>query len=331
LAEGRDPIEVRNLQRERDKPAPTFGEAADVLLQEIEKDWTNEKHRYQWKRALEVEAKSLREMPVNEIEVEHVLKVLRPIWREKPETASRTRNRIERVLDASAALGHRSRDNPARWRGNLDSLLGKRERLTRGHHKAVAIDDTPAFVEHLRSRSAMAALALEFTILTAARTGEVLGATWGEIDRTKELWRVPGERMKMGKLHEVPLSARAIEILDTVIGDRALKASDPIFHGPRNSEPMSNMSMAMLMRRMQVDATPHGFRSTFRDWAGDRTNFPRDIIEHALAHQVGDGTEQAYRRSSALEKRRKLMEAWARFIGGPSGHRTTLHAERACS
>lgn len=315
LAEGRDPIEARKVQRERDKPAPTFGEAADALLAEIEKDWTNEKHRYQWKRALEVEAKSLRDMPVNEIEVEHVLKVLRPIWREKPETASRTRNRIERVLDASAALGHRSRDNPARWRGNLDSLLGKRERLTRGHHKAVAIDDTPDFMEQLRSRSAMAALALEFTILTAARTGEVIGATWSEIDRPKKLWRVPGERMKMGKLHEVPLSVRALEILDTAVGNRNVKPEDPIFHGPRASGALSNMSMAMLMRRMQVDATPHGFRSTFRDWAGDRSSFPREIIEHALAHRVGDETEQAYRRSSALEKRRKLMDAWARFLG----------------
>lgn len=315
LAEGRDPIEERKLKRERDKPVPTFGEAADNLLAEIEKDWTNEKHRYQWKRALEVEAKSLRSMPVNKIEVEHILKVLRPIWREKPETASRVRNRIERVLDASAALGHRSKENPARWRGNLDSLLGKRDRLTRGHHKAVPIDDMPDFVQLLRSRSAMAALALEFTILTAARTGEVIGARWGEIDRTKKLWRVPGERMKMGKLHEVPLSPRALEVLDAAVGDRTVKPDDPVFHGPRKSEPLSNMSMAMLMRRMLVDATPHGFRSTFRDWAGDRTNFQREIIEHALAHQVGDGTEQAYRRSSALEKRRKLMDAWSRFVG----------------
>lgn len=315
LAEGRDPIEARKQQRERDKPVPTFGEAADSLIADIEKDWTNEKHRNQWKRALEIDAKLLRPMEVNKIEVEHVLKVLRPIWREKPETASRIRNRIERVLDASAALGHRSKENPARWRGNLDSLLGKRDRLTRGHHKAVPIDDMPDFVQQLRARSATAALALEFTLLTAARTGEVIGATWAEVDRAKKVWRVPGERMKMGRPHEVPLSPRAIEILEAALGDRQVKPTDPIFHGPRRSEPLSNMSMAMLMRRMQVDATPHGFRSTFRDWAGDRTNFPREIIEHALAHQVGDGTEQAYRRSSALEKRRKLMDAWSRFVG----------------
>lgn len=320
LAEGRDPIEERKLKRERDKPVPTFGEAADSLLAEIEKDWTNEKHRYQWKRALEIEAKSLRLMPVDKIEVEHILKVLRPIWREKPETASRVRNRIERVLDASAALGHRSKENPARWRGNLDSLLGKRERLTRGHHKAVPIDDMPNFIQQLRGRSAMAALALEFTILTVARTGEVIGATWGEIDQAKKLWRVPAERMKMGKLHEVPLSPRALEVLDAAVGDRTVKPDDPVFHGPRKSEPLSNMSMAMLMRRMLVDATPHGFRSSFRDWAGDRTSFPREVIEHALAHQVGDGTEQAYRRSSALEKRRKLMDAWARFVGTVSAN-----------
>jgi integrase len=315
LAEGRDPIEVRKQQRERDRPVPTFGEVADSLIADIEKDWTNDKHRNQWKRALEIDAKLLRPMEVNRIEVEHVLKVLRPIWREKPETASRVRSRIERVLDASAALGHRSKENPARWRGNLDSLLGKRDRLTRGHHKAVPIDEMPNFVQQLRGRSATAALALEFTLLTAARTGEVIGATWAEIDRAKKLWRVPGERMKMGKPHEVPLSPRVLEILDAAVDDRELKPSYPIFHGPRRSEPLSNMSMAMLMRRMQVDATPHGFRSTFRDWAGDRTSFPREVIEHALAHQIGDGTEQAYRRSSALEKRRRLMDAWAHFVG----------------
>lgn len=314
LADGRDPIERRNAERQRDKPVPTFGQVADELLKELESSWKNEKHRYQWRRALEVEAKSLRALPIDKVGVEDVLKALRPIWREKPETAARVRNRIERVLDAGKALNHRSGENPARWRGNLDALLGKRDKSKKKHHRALPIDDTPGFIADLRVQGGMSALALEFTVLTAARTNETLGATWLEIDRAKKLWRVPATRMKAQILHEVPLSARALEILDEAAEGRDLKLYDPIFHGSRPSKPLSNMAMAMVMRRMEVDATPHGFRSTFRDWAGDRTKYPRELSEHALAHQIGDDVERAYRRATALEKRRKLMIDWERFV-----------------
>lgn len=319
LADGRDPIARRDAERQRDKPVPTFGQVADDLLKELESSWKNEKHRYQWRRALEVEAKSLRTLPIDKVGVEDVIKVLRPIWREKPETAARVRNRIERVLDAGKALNHRSGENPARWRGNLDALLGKRDKSQKKHHRALPIDDTPGFIADLRAQGGMSALALEFTVLTAARTTETLGASWHEIDRDKKLWRVPATRMKAEVLHEVPLSARALEILEEAAKGRELKPYDPIFHGMRPSKPLSNMAMAMLMRRMEVDATPHGFRSTFRDWAGDRTNFPREVTEHALAHQVGDDVERAYRRGAALEKRRKLMAAWAQFVSSETG------------
>lgn len=314
IAEKRDPIERRDAERKRKRPIPTFGEVADDLLKELSPTWKNEKHRYQWKRALEVEAKALREIPVNKIGVEDVLKVLRPIWLKKQETAARVRNRIERVLDAAKALQHREGDNPARWRGNLDALLGKRDSSQVEHHRAVPIDGMSGFVTKLRERDGMASLGLEFTLLTAARTGEVIGATWNEINRAKKIWTVPADRMKGKKEHEVPLSDRALAILDEAARGREVKPDDPIFHGTRATNPMSNMAMAMLMRRMDIEATPHGFRSTFRDWAGDHTNFPREIVEHALAHQVGDDVERAYRRGAALEKRRKLMAAWAQFV-----------------
>lgn len=319
LADGRDPIERRDAEREKDKAVPTFGEVADDLVKELEPSWKNEKHRYQWRRALEVEAKSLRDLPIDKVGVEEVLKVLRPIWRVKPETAARVRNRIERVLDAGKALSHRSGENPARWRGNLDALLGKRDKAKKKHHRALPIDDTPGFIADLRARGGMSALALEFTVLTAARTKETLGASWLEIDRAQKVWRVPATRMKAEVLHEVPLSARALEILDEATTGRDLKLYEPIFHGKTPSKQLSNMAMAMLMRRMEVNATPHGFRSTFRDWAGDRTNFSREVTEHALAHQVGDDVERAYRRGAALEKRRKLMAAWAQFVGSATG------------
>lgn len=313
LTDGRDPIVERSSKRAAQRPVPTFADVADDLYATLSPTWKNAKHRWQWENALKVQAKPLRSLPVDQIGIDDILGILKPVWREKPETASRLRNRVERVLDAAKAKGHRSGDNPARWRGNLDHLLSKRERLTRGHHRALPIDSIPDFVTELRARPATAARALEFTILTASRTAEVIGARFNEIDAAAKLWRVPAERMKMGRPHEVPLSARALELIEEMKLGREIVPTDPIFHGPRVKDPLSNMSMAMLCRRMKVDATPHGFRSTFRDWAGDRTNFPRDVVEHALAHLVGDETERAYRRSAALEKRRKLMDAWARF------------------
>jgi integrase len=248
--------------------------------------------------------------------------VLAPIWQTKAETAARLRGRIERVLDAARVKGLRSGENPARWRGHLDKLLPKRQKLSRGHHVAMPFEDVPDFVADLRKREAIAALALEFCILTASRSGEVLGAVWPEINRAAKVWTVPAERMKGGREHRVPLSPRALEILDKLA---AVTAGDHIFPGQRLGRPLSVMAMEMVLRRMKVDVTVHGFRSAFRDWAGETTTFPREVAEAALAHVVGDKTERAYRRGDALEKRRKLMDAWAAFIGSSKTAGTVVH------
>jgi integrase len=269
---------------------------------------------------LKTYAAPLRNLAVAEVDTAGVLNVLRPIWQSKPETASRLRGRIERVLDAARARGLRAGENPARWRGHLDHLLPKRQKLTRGHHAALPYVSVPAFMSELRERKAVAALALEFLILTAARSGEVLGARWEEIDFAANVWTVPAGRMKAGREHRVPLPARAVELLETV---KLLTTSDdiaslPIFPTQAGSKPLSAMALAMLLRRMKVACTVHGFRSSFRDWAGEATSFPRELAEAALAHTVGDATERAYRRGDALERRRKVMEAWAAYVDAPS-------------
>ena len=317
VQDGINPIEHRKQQR----ATPTFGEVADLLIASMASEWKNEKHRAQWKMTLQEYAKPLRSIPVDEIGTDDVLKVLRPIWTAKPETASRVRGRIERVLDAAKALGHRSGENPAVWRGHLANLLPKRAKLTRGHHPAMAYVDVPTFLASLRARRAVAARALEFTILTAARSGETLGAMWQEIDLVAKVWTVPAARMKAGKEHRVPLSSRALEILDEIAKLRTSREQTAyLFPGERQKRPLSAMAMEMVLRRMAItNATVHGFRSAFRDWAGERSTFPREVAEAALAHQVGDETERAYRRGDALEKRRKLMEAWTGYGAGAIG------------
>ena len=245
-----------------------------------------------------------------------MLTVLKPLWQSRPETASRLRGRIEAVLDAARANGFipDGRANPARWRGHLDKLLSKRARLTRGHHAAMPFGDVPDFVARLRTSQAIAALALEFIILTAARSGEALGARWTEIDMKAKVWTVPRERMKAGIEHRVPLSDRAVDILKTM---QAVSRGELVFPSHRSDRPLSGMACPMLLRRMGVvNATVHGFRSAFRDWCGESTTFPREIAEAALAHAVGDAVERAYRRGDALERRRKLMDDWARYCEG---------------
>jgi integrase len=259
----------------------------------------------------------LRSKRVDEIETGDVLEVLKPIWTEKPETASRLRGRIERVLDAAKAHGLRSGENPARWRGHLDHLLPKPAKASRGHHAALPYCEVPAFMRALRERDGIAARALEFAILTAARTGEVLGARWEEIDLTASTWTVPASRMKGGREHRVPLTERCLEILAELAGFRD---SEFVCPGQRRGKPLSNMALEMVLRRMDAEnATVHGFRSSFRDWAGDKTKFSREVIEAALAHVIGDKAEQAYRRGDALEKRRELMDAWAVFVADGVG------------
>lgn len=307
LAKGLNPIE----ERKRGGGIPTFGEMADDVCETLAAGFRNDKHKAQWRTTLATYAAPLRSKPVDTISIEDVLAVLKPIWTEKPETASRVRGRIEKVLDAAKARGHRSGENPARWRGHLDHLLSKPLKLTRGHHAAMPYEGVADFIAELQQREATAALALEFCILTAARSGEVLGLRRTEIDFDKKIWTVPANRMKAGREHRVPLCARAVSILKEL---SEITPGDFIFAGHVRNKPLSNMAMDMMLRRMKrKDVTVHGFRSSFRDWAGNVSNFPREIIETALAHVIGDKAEQAYRRSDALEKRRKLMDAWATY------------------
>ena len=315
----KNPIEVRAAQAKADRAKPTFGEAADAFVESMKPQWRNEKHQEQWSMTLTTYAAPLRGMRVDEIDTTDVVDVLKAIWADKPETAARLRGRIERVLDAAKAQGHRTGENPARWRGHLDHLLAKRQKLSRGHHAAMPYEEVYAFVKALGEREAVSACGLEFLILTAARSGEVMGATWAEIDLKEKVWTVPGIRMKAGREHRVPLGARAIEILEAVAplarnSKGAIDPKRPVFPGKKKDAPLSVMSFEMLLRRMKLEVTTHGFRSSFRDWSGEVSSFPREIAEAALAHTVGDQTERAYRRGDALEKRREMMEAWATYV-----------------
>jgi integrase len=311
-----DPLDVRKSERKVKPVRLTFGESADALLASKESSWRNEKHRAQWRMTLETYAAPLRPLPAADVTTQDILRVLQPIWQEKPETASRLRGRIESVLDSARVAGHIGdrEPNPARWSGHLEMLLPKPGKLSRGHHAAMPYQEIPGFMKRLAGQDSMAALALRFLVLTAARSGEVLGAKWNEFDLDARIWVVPLSRMKGGREHRVPLSGAALAIIQ---GLAKAKAGDFAFFGQKPSRPLSNMSLAMALRRMGSTVTPHGFRSSFRDWAGDATSFQREIAESALAHMIGDKAELAYRRGDALEKRRALMQAWADFCGPP--------------
>jgi integrase len=317
LVAGQNPIDGARLAR---AGRPTFGQVADDFLSAKQSEWRNAKHRAQWEMTLQRYCAPLRSRPVDEIDTRAVLEVLQPLWASIPETASRVRGRIETVLDAARARGligpHEA--NPARWRGHLDKLLPKRQKLTRGHHAAMPFADVPDFLAQLRQREAMAAQALEFTVLTAARSGEVLGARWDEIDFGRKVWTVPAARMKGGREHRVALSGGATAILEKLA---AAKTAEFVFPGQRLGKPLNGTAMEMILRRMKADGvTVHGFRSSFRDWCGEVSTFPREIAEAALAHVAGDETERAYRRGDALDKRRALMEAWASYCEPKSGN-----------
>jgi integrase len=317
---GTDPLDARAQrtqadaeergQVERNTSAPTFGAYADAYVERHQSAWKNAKHIAQWKMTLTVHAKPIRDLKLSEIETAAVLSVLQPLWVKVPETAQRLRGRIEKVLDAAKVEGHRTGENPARWRGHLEALLPKRQKLTRGHHAALPFERMPEFMEALRSREAIAARLLEFCILTATRSGEALGAEWSEIDLGKTVWTIAPGRMKGGRAHRVPLSDRAVEILRQT---ELVKGSKFAFPG-RGLRPLSNMAMAQLLERMGFgEFTVHGFRSTFRDWASETTGFPHDVCEMALAHTIANKAEAAYRRGDLLEKRRELMAAWAAY------------------
>ncbi len=313
LAQGVDPLDARRAVRLTSSERVTFGKCADALLASKASGWRNAKHRDQWAMTLKVYGAPLRPLAASEVSTQDVLKVLQPIWTEKPETASRLRGRIEAVLDAARTAGHIDdrAPNPARWAGHLEMLLPRPVKLARGHHRAMAYQDLPAFMQRLGDQDGIAALALRFLVLTAARSGEVLGAAWDEFDFRANVWTVPAFRMKATREHRVPLSGPAIEILKK-LGE--IRGGPFVFPGLKRGKPLSNMALEMLLRRMQVGTTVHGFRSSFRDWAGDATAFPRELAEAALAHVIGDKAEQAYRRGDALEKRRKLMDKFASFI-----------------
>lgn len=321
-ARGIDPVDARQaaLPSPESAPAPkapTFAEVAEAFMDDRAGEWRNAKHRQQWRNTLTTYAASLWTMPVSDIGTPEVLAALRSIWREKPETASRVRGRIERILDAAKVEGHREGENPARWRGHLEHTLPKATKLSRGHHAALPYRDVPAFVAALRARVADSARALELIILTAARSGEVRGMRASEVDLEAAVWTVPAERMKGGRPHRVPLSRPALALLAPRLS--AVGPDDLLFTNTKGGM-FSDMVFDALFKRAKVeDITTHGFRSSFRDWAGDETDFPREVIEAALAHLVGDDVELAYRRGDALEKRRQLMDLWASFVAAENG------------
>ncbi|TSB04579.1 tyrosine-type recombinase/integrase [Sphingorhabdus contaminans] len=320
---GIDPLAERQREAEEAVAAAqaaeisriTFRQVAESYIKANEGGWRNGKHRQQWRNTLSTYVYPIiGDLSVASIGTPHVLKILEPIWQDKPETASRLRGRIEIVLDAAKARGYREGDNPARWRGHIAQILPKRAKLQRGHHKAMTYTEIGAFIAELREREAMAALALEFVILTAARTSEALGATWREVDMDKAIWIIPAERMKAGKEHRVPLSARAIEILKIT----KAQGKDWLFPAEKGRA-LSGMAMSMLLRRMKVDCTVHGFRSAFRDWSAECTAYAHEVCEMALAHTIGNKSEAAYRRGDLFEKRRRLMADWAAFCEAGTG------------
>jgi integrase len=321
--DGIDPIDERYVARLR--PANkllTFDQAMAGYFAEHEGvTWKNSNQRRR-QFLIHVSAK-IGKIPLRDIDTSHVTGVLDPIWKEKPELASRLRGRIEAILDWGKVRGHRAGENPARWKGHLDHVYparakaqqAKRERTGRAeHHPALPYVELPAFMVALRERTGYSAWALEFAILTAVRTTEVLKATWSEIDMNGKVWTIPAARMKMKKEHRVPLSDTAM----TILRDMAkIRRSDYVFPNDKGDGAMSNMSLLMLLRRMHKEVTVHGFRSTFRDWCAEQTNFPREVAEQALAHSLPDATEAAYRRSDMLNKRRLLMAAWDRYCTMP--------------
>jgi integrase len=318
LAQGVDPIqdarEKRSALIAAQASAITFAKAAEAYMAAHEASWKNAKHAQQWRNTIETYANpKVGKLLVRDVALPHVLCILDPIWRQKTETASRLRNRIELVIDWAIARGYRTGPNPAKWKGHLDKLLPPPSRVAkRAHHRALPFRDAPTFMAKLRAQAGTAARALEFAILTAARSGEVRGATWSEFDELTATWTIPASRMKAGKEHRVPLSDAALALFRTQ-KERAL--NEWVFPG-QAGRPLSDMSLTAVLRRMEVDAVPHGFRSTFRDWCAECSHHANEVAELALAHTVGGKVELAYRRGDLFEKRRALMDDWAAYLAG---------------
>jgi integrase len=320
IEKGHDPILERERAQSRLKAeqasAITFESAAHAFMDAKSPEWSNPKHASQWVATLKTYAYPvIGQLHVADVKQTHVLQILEPIWASKTETATRLRGRIENVLDWARARGYRTDENPARWRGHLDKLLSAPEKTTKVvHHPAVPINEVSAFYTALQQRTGMAARALEFALLTATRSGEVRGAKWVEFDLDTGLWVIPAERMKARKEHRVPLSKPALQILRDL---PRLEGSEFVFPAPRAGA-LSDMALTAVMRRMGLSFVPHGLRSTFRDWTAERTSYPRDLAEMALAHTVGNKVEAAYRRGDMLERRAAMMQVWADFLATPA-------------
>lgn len=328
IEKGIDPADRRKAARmalAAAQDAMTFSQATEAFLRAKEHEWRNPKHRDQWYSTLSTYAfPVMGSLPVAEVSLRHVVDALEPIWTTKTETAKRLRGRIESVLAWATVSGHRTGDNPARWRGHLDAVLPAPSKVSRvRHHRALPWTELGPFMAGLRQREGMAARALEFAILTAARSGEVRMATWDEIDLEARCWTVPADRMKAGREHRVPLSGAAVALLEAL---PRMADSPYVFPAPRGGA-LSDMSISAVCRRMKVDAVPHGFRSTFRDWCAERTNYPREVAEMALAHRIPDAVEAAYRRGDLYAKRARLMDEWARWCEAPAPAGEVLQIE----
>ena len=312
LAAGKDPLSEKRVALAAERGTVTFREATEAYIEAHAPGWRNAKHADQWRNTLETYAHPvLGDLPVGEIDTGLVLKVLEPIWKTKTETATRVRGRIERILDWSTVRKYRSGENPARWRGHLDTLLAKPTKVHRvTHFAALPYADLPKFMATLTAQKGTAAKALAFLILTAARTSEVIGARWPEIDG--RIWTIPDDRIKAAREHRVPLSSAALSIIRDMRQDAA---GEPfVFPGGKRGRPLSNAAMSAVLKRMgRDDITVHGFRSAFKDWCRERTNFPNEVQEAALAHVVGDKTERAYARGDLYAKRAQMMDAWAKY------------------
>ncbi len=316
IEKGIDPIEAKKTARSALLASQvreiTFMQSAESFIEAKRHEWKNAKHVAQWGSTLETYAYPvIGNLLVRDIDLPHILKILEPIWKTKTETAARLRGRIENVLDWATVHKYRSGDNPARWKGHLDKILPQPSKVQKvDHHDALPYLEIGSFMAELRQREGMGARCLEFAILTAARSGEVRGARWDEIDLDKSIWIIPAERMKMGKEHRVPLSRAAIDLLKSVP-----RLDTPYIFPSSKNGMLSDMTLSAILRRMNIEAVPHGFRSTFRDWAAEQTAYSREVAEQALAHGLKDKVEAAYQRGDLFEKRKRLMDDWATYCG----------------
>ena len=331
LADGIDPIEARKADRRKnlevDLKTINFKAAAEAYIETHEPAWKNTKHASQWRNTLRADAYPIAgNLLVSEIDTEIVMQILRPIWALKPETAGRLRGRIERILDWATVSGFRQGQNPAQWRGHLENLLPAKSRIhSVKHHPAMPYQEVGDFILQLREMDGVAAQALEFTIFTAARSSEVRGALWNEFDFERGLWTIPSSRTKAGKEHRIPLAERPLQIIRNM---RDVASAEFVFPGGKPGRGLSDMALLSVLRRLGIKQTVHGFRSSFRDWTAEQTQFPREVAEQSLAHTVGNKVEAAYLRSDLFEKRRHLMQTWATYLDTPKGQVVAFDARR---